>query len=324
MAKRKSTMRSRKAGAPPVKRRRVDKRGASVAGAPAAVSEDIQQFTRFYPGSSSESLTMHTCVAISELLRETSAAQGTGLLQPGPAAGISLQLNLTQPALLTAAGAKNVVNYVSPVYDLIASAFARYRVKRCVFHYEPQSASTTPERMVFAFAEDPLHPVLWNATVPTQASLLALSDSVAFAPWRSWSMDVSGRLQDTLMYTFSDPSTTVGVFNERFSDFGVISCMTSSVSGTNTPCGVLYLELMVELVEFCPISVTNPSSVAALMKRLSVVDTKPTYRLPAEAVAEETSCALCGLLTPEQRALLGACKVCGGSPESESACRPPT
>lgn len=230
-------------------------------GAPVAISEDLQQFTRFSRGGSGDSLVMHSCAAIVEISNQVTIAQGAGLFSPGGNTSMSLQLNLTEPAGLTQTGTKQNLSYVSPVFDLIASAFVRYRVRSLKFHYEPQAAATLTDRLVFAFADDPMHPLLWNATIPTQASLLALSDSVAFAPWRSWSMDVTHRVQDQLFYTFTDPSTTVASFAERFSDFGVISCVTDGVSaGSTHQCGVLYMETIVELIEFCPISVTLPAS----------------------------------------------------------------
>lgn len=252
-------------------------------GAPVGVSSDIQQYTKFSAGRSSDSLRMRSCAAICQVNRETSTTNGTGMAFPGGNNALSCQLNLTQPAVLSNGGTKVNVDFTSPVFDLIASAFVRYRVNGLKFHYEPQAAATTSERLVFAFAEDPMHPLLWNATVPTQSKLLALSDSIAFAPWRSWTMDVSRRLVDQSFYTFTDPSTTVASFAERFSDFGVISLVTSSVSQAQvSPCGVLYMEIDLELIEFCPISVTLPAS-KHLAARFSEENQEEEYSPPATA-----------------------------------------
>jgi hypothetical protein len=221
----------------------------------------------------------------------------------GGGTGISLQLNATAPALLAAAGTKSEQGYLSPIFDLIASAFVRYRVTKFVFHYEPQCSATTTERMVFAFAVDPLHPVLWNATVPHSASLLVLSDSIAFAPWRSWSMDVSHRLGKEKLYTFSDSSTTVGTFTERFSDFGVMSCVTSSVSGSATDCGILYADIEVELSEFCPITVTYPAMASRLVPRLiSKLEAPVKSGAPREEPPEKETP---GTISSYERFLLG-------------------
>lgn len=249
-------------------------------GAPVAISEDLQQFTRF-SGSNRDNLRMHTCAAIAQIAREVAdAGVGAAIVTPSSTDGfVSMQLNLTQPSALSAIGGKVNVEYVSPVFDLIASAFVRYKITSLKFHYEPQSSATTGERLVFSFADDPMHPILWNSTVPSQARLLALSDSVAFAPWRSWSMDVTHRVRDQLFYTFTDPSTSVASFAERFSDFGVISCLTSQGDGGSTvPCGVLYMETVVELVEFCPISVISPASASFLMGRAR--GAPPAYSAP--------------------------------------------
>ena len=228
-------------------------------GAVVGVSKDLEQFTRFNPGSTRNSLRMHTCAPLCQVERSTGTVTVGTALQLVSNSYVSCQLNMTHPAGLTGAGAKALDGYTSPVFDLIASAFVRYKVHKLVFHYEPQSSATTTERLVFAFAEDPLHPVLWNASVPNQSSLLSLANSVAFMPWKSWSMDVSEQLSESLFYTFSDPTITVDAQTERFSDFGVISILTDTFNTSNATCGVLYMEIDVEFFEFCPISVTRPS-----------------------------------------------------------------
>lgn len=235
---------------------------AGMQGAPVAVSSDIQQYTQFSSGRTGNALKMRTCAAIAEIQRISTDIRGSALALSGGVTAPSMQLNLTEPMVNSPTSGIVAVDYVSPVFDLLASAFTRYRISKLIFHYEPQCAATTTERLVFAFAEDPVHPILWDTTpFPTQNSLLAVSDSIAFAPWRSWSMDVTSRLpKKDLLYTFSDRSTVLETLANRFSDFGVISCVTSSASGANTACGVLYMECEIELVEFCPISVTRPAS----------------------------------------------------------------
>jgi hypothetical protein len=238
-------------------------------GAPAGVSQDLQQFTRFYPSKNGNGLRMHTCAPIVEVLRTFNSTSGAAIFGAVSADGrLSMQLNLTQPATLTDAGTKTLDGFTSPVFDLIASAFVRYKIDRLVFHYEPQASATTEERLVFAYANDPNHPVLWSTTLPTTSSLLSLADSIAFVPWRAWSMDVSRKLQDQLFYTYSDPSTTVGSFPERFSDFGVFSILGSTDLVSSAKCGVLYMEVELELFEFCPISVTRPSAALHLVRKL--------------------------------------------------------
>jgi hypothetical protein len=143
---------------------------------------------------------------------------------------------------------------------------------------------------VFAFAEDPVHPILWNATVPTQNNLLALADSVAFMPWKGWSMDVSHKLiRGQRFYTYSDAGTsTVTLQTERFADFGVISCITSSVSqGSSAICGVLYMETVIELEEFCPIVTTAPVSASPFMKHKAPVKEKSVNSDEDKKIDEE-------------------------------------
>ena len=201
---------------------------------------------------------MKSCAAICSINNNGGANANGFQLKSGNSANVIL-LNLTHPLRCSFGGSSSFSNddFTSPIFDLIGSAFTRYRVNSLKFHYEPQAAATLTERLVFAFAPDPVNPVLVNTSV-TADSCLAMADSVAFAPWRTWSMDLSSTVRGKLFYTFSDTSTSQ-VITERFSDFGVIACLTSS-TGAVSQCGVLYMEIDVELVEFCPIVVTHPAS----------------------------------------------------------------
>lgn len=241
-------------------------------GAPAGVSQDLQQFTNFSAGRNG-GIRMHSCVAIYQVQKTTTNANGSALDGPGLQV-VSAQLNLTDPKGYDTSGNVTSVEYVSPVYDLIASSFVRYRINRLVFHYEPQASATDSQRLVFAFANDPTHPIIWDPTFPTEAGLLSLSDSVAFMPWRSWSMDVTSRVTKDRLYTYVEP-TLVDVTVARFSDFGSIGCRTTG-TGSNQIGGVLYMELDVELEEFCPISVTRPASLSHLTRRVERHQKKQT------------------------------------------------
>lgn len=250
--------------APSAVRRSARNARGPASGAPVAVSSDLQQFVRFKP--SSRGVRMHTCAAACEVL-STGVTNGRGLFISGNGAQ-SVQLNLTQPTRISGT-ARAVSDYYSPVYDLIGSAFVRYKLHKVVIHYQPQAKADADGRLVFAYAKDPEHPLVTNTAI-TQANLLAVSDSIAFMPWKSWSMDVTHLQDDTLYYTYSDPATggTAAIFNERFSDFGIMGCVTDVVGGAVIKCGVIYLELDVELVEFCPIVLVSPSSKIASAKRM--------------------------------------------------------
>ena len=130
---------------------------------------------------------MKTCAAIATILRTSSGAgSNNGLIMKDNQRFKAAQLNLTDPIRLGEVGGVAQDAYLSPVFDLIASAFTRYEVKSLKFHYEPQAAATTTERMVFAYAPDPVHPVIYDQD-STVDSLLAVADSVAFAPLdRDW------------------------------------------------------------------------------------------------------------------------------------------
>ena len=93
-------------------------------------------------------------------------------------------------------------------------------------------------------------------------------------------MDVTSRLQDTLFYTYTDPTAAVSTFADRFSDFGVISLSGATSTVASVKCGVIYMEIDLELEEFCPIVNVSP----AAAKRLT-----SSVRKGHSAPAKETS-----------------------------------
>lgn len=200
---------------------------------------------------------MHTCAPIAELCSEVVSGK-PGAIASGESAVNSVQLSVTNPTSLNRNNAKEEFEYVSPIWQMISTVFVKYRVVKCILHYMPQSTADEDARMVFAFAADPVHPLLWKKDT-TSRELLAVSDSVAFMPWKSWSMDVTSKLGSQEFYTYAYPEagSGVGSFVERFNDFGVIAATTSGVLASGTipkKSGVLYLESTIEFDEFCPIS----------------------------------------------------------------------
>lgn len=184
----------------------------------------------------------------------------------------SARLGLTQQDGYKASGVGFLNNFLSPALDLEASSFTRYRCKRLRFQYCPQSGTNTTQRMVFAYANDPSHPLV-TSTAPSQAQLESVSDSIPFAPWKPWTMDVTKNL-DTRTWLYTYDSTTVGTVQDnnldRFNALGAIGCMASA-NGTVTTgdvFGVLYMIADLEFKEFCPISVTRPSLLRALAEKL--------------------------------------------------------
>lgn len=270
-----SNKKTRKAGKAKRVKRSNNSRSEAM-GAPAAVSNDLQQYTRFT--GSKNGLVMHTCCAVAEINKTSTAPISGGALKMLGNNLASVQLNLTAPIGRNASGAF-AAPFLSPVWDLIGSAFTRYRVRKLVFHYEPQAASTESGRLVFAFAEDPDHPLLW-AAAPTSSNLLAVADSVAFMPWRPWSMDVTDKLDNTLYYTY-DFNATATSATDRFSNFGVMACVTSDLAAETVVGGVLYMETEIELVEFCPVSVTRPA-LSNLARKLLPVDSEVVRKRDTE------------------------------------------
>jgi len=224
--------------------------------APIAVSNDLQQFVTFDRGSKENTLRMSCCIPLYQICSNSYAASNLnigGLSRDSSTNFASVSIGALGG---TESDSTTDVNqlYLSPVLQLQGSSFVRYAMTKCMFVYEPQSPTTVSDRLVFAYANDPDHPMINpDGTIPSQATLLALSDSVAFAPWRSWSLDVSKTVRQDLLYT--SPDSTNPDLN-RFSYFGAIGCVPSIEPTSNTPVtvyGILYGCFEIEFREFCPL-----------------------------------------------------------------------
>jgi hypothetical protein len=122
--------------------------------------------------------------------------------------------------------------------------------------YEPQATTSVVDRLVFAYADDPVHPVLVpTAGYPSQTDLLITPDSVAFAPWLPWSLRVNCDKRDE-KYVFS--TTNAGAFDDdgaRLAYSGVLACVASSV--TPAVYGVLYARVTYRFTDPVPVSNTS-------------------------------------------------------------------
>jgi hypothetical protein len=279
------------------RRRQTSKVTRAGAGAPLAVSEDLQQ--RFKFRGNGENLIMETTAAVSQVYstvtsQNAALTMSSGTVLNGAVLGISGVVGIIYDG--TSGG---LDGYISPIWDLIGSAFVRYRIHKCEFEYEPQSSATAPGRLVFAYAEDPCHPIVNNSiagATQTSARLLAVSDSVAFMPWRAWRMDITSRLrQENRLYTDLSSTDSTSETN-RFASWGCISCVTDS-NGTAAVGGILYMHTVIEFSEFCPISVTRPS-LLRLRKRLPkapklVVDSVDKKSLESTCRCGLLSCSTC-------------------------------
>jgi hypothetical protein len=224
--------------------------------APVAVSDDLQQYVRFSSGRKDSSLRLEACIPLYEICGNSNDGS------PRLGGLISDFTDLNRPyARLGSTGGiygqnvDNDSNYISPVFLLIGSSFVRYKVEKLSFIYEPQSTTTVADRLVFAYANDPNHPLITdvNTNSANQENLLALSDSVAFAPWRSWTLDVSSEVTQNMLYTYDQSQ---GLTDNRFTLFGSIGCVASKIptSELDPPIyGILYAKIAFEYIEFCPI-----------------------------------------------------------------------
>jgi hypothetical protein len=194
----------------------------------------------------------------------TNAAQSSTTCSLAPYEMVSTQNATSVPNFFLS-------NWISPHVPLLAVAFDRYRAVSLQFHYEPQSAATVADRLVFAWTDDPGHPFLSTAgsfiadATPTQLQLLVTKDSVAFMPWKDWSLTVPVA---TDMRFLNLPSADLGsgdldldTAESRLALFGSMSCVGSAAPSTAIQYGVLYATLVLDLFDPVPIV----SSVNALL-----------------------------------------------------------
>lgn len=240
--------------------------------APIAVSNDIQQQIRFGAGKTPGSLRVSATIPIFQV---SSGMTATFLPYAGGLCSVTDPTTSSPPATSVQLGCGQGVRtndmlsypYLSPALGLISDAFVRYRVEKLVFTYEPQAPSTVNDRVVFAYTEDPRHPLMYTKSFAysdqlTTGKLLALGDSIAFAPWESWSMDVSRSAKQDLLYVAMVATAPDGfakmLATERFFSFGSIGCVTSNLTGTGFVIyGILYMSIVFDLIEFCPIVQSN-------------------------------------------------------------------
>jgi len=167
--------------------------------------------------------------------------------------------------------AGTVGSFVSPHIPLLALAFDKYSVRRLAFHCEPQAATSVSDRLVFSWTEDAAHPFLGPintdtqaAQIPTQLDLLVTKDSVAFAPWRPWSLPVPVDSTPRFTFTAGDNGTQVAA-ELRLSTIGALSCVSSA--GSAATYGILYASMEVDLIDPVPLFQTvNLPSLLSLMR----------------------------------------------------------
>jgi hypothetical protein len=230
--------------------------------APAAVSDFLKQHIKF--GGTGETLRLSGLIAVAQIGQGDTAGQTSSMIDGNNSEIAAMRLSPTAPIGLAAATLDPEDSaFISPALDLLGSAFTRYKVNKCKFHYRPQSGTNSTQQLVFAFAADPVHPLVGALNSgPNPVTLESLSDSIPFAPWAPWDLDVTGKLdKGPWQYTdigSADESSSTSI--SRLSCFGSIAIAAGTESTTtNVNYGVLYMSFEMEFKEFCPISVTRPS-----------------------------------------------------------------
>jgi hypothetical protein len=257
----------------------------SVHSAPAAVSDFLTQSVKFKPSKGGKGLIMEVCLPLCNITgnsAQTAPASINGTLTD--ASGNIFDLLTVNPVFpiggkSLASGLVNnnagtvITSYINPAWSLISAAFTRWRIRKLVFKYMPQSTSTQADQLVFAFAADPNHPVigLSEIGVMTNATLLNVGDSIPFMPWKEWSLDVSDTLKKEaelfVKETFvpnlgATDDAQVGAIT-RFSQAGVFACTHSTAQTSPIVYGVLYGCAEFELLEFCPITTIDGGTLSS-------------------------------------------------------------
>jgi len=118
-------------------------------------------------------------------------------------------------------------DYFTRSQEFIASAFSKYRMMRCVFHYRPTNASTNSAiSLTFAASEDPEHPSILAAT----AARMQNAGGFRFPPWQAWDWELPLTAHDDLLDMYG--YTTTIAANVRQFAAGAFACVLNNGSVT--------------------------------------------------------------------------------------------
>jgi len=225
--------------------------------AASAVSQPSGQSYDFGPAGKRGALRCRFKTPMCGLITGTTTAID-GMNFPGPITASYSAINplgcvVRSAAAVTATPAP----FQSPVLQLLGGLFTRYRVNRLKFLYHPAAptsgASVVP--MFFAYSSDPAHELSQDGSILV-ADPLNLPNSLEFAPWLPWEMDVTKDLPVRDLYTQGEAGTSfsnIDIVQLRQSCVGGIF-LTGTSNGTTTASsiGELYLEIDLTFEDICP------------------------------------------------------------------------
>jgi hypothetical protein len=242
-------------------------RNNSMSSAPAAVSDFLTQSVKFKPSKGGKGLIMEVCLPLCDITGTTFTTGSRGVLTPQGTSFDALTVNPVLPIGGTSSTGEMfsgsvVTSYINPAWSLISAAFTRWKIRKLIFKYRPQSTSTLADQLVFAFAADPSHSLigLLSTGILTNSSLLNVGDSIPFMPWMAWDMDVSSTLRTESELFMADKFSVDDVMDTRFSQAGVFTCTHGTSQATPIVYGVLYGCAEFELLEFCPITTVDATA----------------------------------------------------------------
>lgn len=258
--------------------------GSLPRGAPAGVSKMARTGISFSSTNMGKDLIVHATLPFCEVGTD---AKANGLLMRTSTTDSPATVILLNPFnLLATSNAAGLVDgiWMSPQVSLMAAAFDKYCLEALEWVYEPQATTSVVDRLVFAYADDPVHPVLVPSSgFPSQTDLLITPDSVAFAPWLPWSLRVNCDKKDE-KYVFSTiNAASFGDDGARLAYSGVLACVASSV--TPAVYGVLYARVTYRFTD--PVPVSNTSIAMCRAIRAARDDLTRTERTAKQSRSEK-------------------------------------
>jgi hypothetical protein len=184
----------------------------------------------------------------------------------------------------------------------LASIFAKYKVHDLKIDYFAQQITTQPGNFVLAYSADPCSQRIWkfNTDALVYADALALPDSMPYAPWRSFRLDLGAAIDKKTEHYCNLQSMTSVAVDEDYSammsilrqcTFGALVVMKSANAGSSLVHGIFYMELDIEFFEWMSNTDSNPGSIGhgKIMLGHAQLDGGPSIKLEGDRPKDNSS-----------------------------------